>query len=52
MYALTMAIERQRWDVAALLLVQAMLNVVDSVPPDALQGLLEVLEGDTDAAQG
>ena len=45
MKTLTAAIERERWDLAALLLVHAFLKVADSLPPDAVQGLLEALEG-------
>ncbi len=45
MKALTAAIERERWDLVALLLAYAFLKVADSLPPDAVHGLLEALEG-------
>lgn len=51
MQALTTAIEMERWDVAALLMLHALLRVTAMVPPDAVHGLLEALEGDDHASR-
>ena len=52
MGSLTSAIERERWDEVALLLVNALLRATYALPPDAIQGLLEALEGGEDAPSG
>ncbi len=50
MQALTTAIEAERWDMAALLMLHALLRITAKLPPDAVQGLLEALEGDGSAS--
>lgn len=43
MAGLTLAIERQRWDIVALYLLAGVAAVAAKLPPDSLNGLLEVL---------
>lgn len=46
MGAVAQAIRAERWDVAALCLIWGMVQALERLPPDALVGLMEVLEGD------
>lgn len=45
MGVIAQAIQEERWEVAALCLIWGMVRALDRLPPDALVGLLEVLEG-------
>ena len=49
MSLLSRAIRQERWEVAALCLLIGLLRAAAEVPEDALPGLLEVLEGESDA---
>ena len=40
------AVREERWELAALCLVWGMVRALDRLPPDTLESLLEVLEGD------
>ena len=44
MSVLARAIKEQRWEVAALCLALGFLRAAAAIPPDALSGMLEVLE--------
>ena len=44
MSTLTIAIERQQWELAALCLLLGVPRAAAALPPDAVEGLLEVLE--------
>ncbi len=48
---LAYAIREERWELAALLLVRALLETTSRIPQDAIPQLLEALEGEQDAAQ-
>ncbi|MBI4197635.1 MAG: hypothetical protein HY533_00815 [Chloroflexi bacterium] len=45
MSTLAQAVRKERWELAALLLLQGMWEVVQRVPEDAIPQLLEALEG-------
>ena len=47
MALLSEAIQEERWDVAALCLLIGLLRSTLEIPEDALPGLLEALEGET-----
>ena len=47
MGVLAVAIEQQRWDLAALCLLWGVTYVAAALPPDAIEGLLEALEAGT-----
>ncbi len=49
MATLGLAIRQKRWEVVALYLLVGVLRAADGVPRDALEGMLEALEGETDA---
>jgi hypothetical protein len=40
---LAIAIERENWELAALCLIAGLLEVLEALPPDAAESLLEVL---------
>lgn len=40
-----LAVERQQWSVVALYLLLGVADAASKLPPDSLNGLLEVLEG-------
>ena len=44
MTALATAIDRQQWELASLYLLLAVSRAAAALPPDAIDGLLEVLE--------
>ena len=44
MATLAIAIERQQWELAALCLLLGVARVAAALPPDAVEGLLEVLD--------
>ena len=48
MGALESALKQERWEEAALRLVIGVLQTASSVPDDALDGLIEALEGVAD----
>ena len=48
---LAVAIEQERWHLAALCLVLGCLRLAAELPPDTVVGLLEALEGDEGARQ-
>jgi len=43
--ALTVAIQGKRWELAALCLLLGVTEAAAALPPDAVEGLLEVLAG-------
>jgi len=43
--ALALAVEKREWSVVALYLLLGVADAAAKLPPDALTGLLEVLEG-------
>ncbi len=45
MSTLAVAIERKQWNLAALLLLLGVAEAAEALPPDAVEGLLEVLAG-------
>jgi len=45
MSRLAIAVERQQWTVVALYLLLGVAEVASKLPPDAVTGLLELLEG-------
>jgi hypothetical protein len=45
MSVLAQAIERKQWELAALYLALGVSEAAAKLPPDAIHGLLEVLEG-------
>jgi len=45
MSRLALAVEKQQWNVVALYLLLGVAEAAAKLPPDALTGLLEVLEG-------
>jgi hypothetical protein len=45
MSRLAVAVERQQWTVVALHLLLGVAEAASKLPPDSLNGLLEVLEG-------
>lgn len=48
MGTLTAAIKEERWEEASLRLLIGLLQIASRVPDDALAGLLEALEGESD----
>ncbi|HJW88917.1 MAG TPA: hypothetical protein VJ565_05490, partial [Dehalococcoidia bacterium] len=42
---LAWAVKQKRWEVAALCLLLGVVEVLEHLPPEALEGLLEVLDG-------
>jgi len=50
MSALALAIQRKQWEVAALYLLVGLTQATAKLPPDAILGLLEVLEGSPSAS--
>ncbi len=51
MQALATAINQERWEQAALLLLDALLRVTDRLPDKTVLGLLEALEGNGHAQE-
>ncbi len=45
---LAMALERRRWDLAALCLLLGVADAAAKLPPETLERLLELLEGAPD----
>jgi hypothetical protein len=45
MSTLAQAVRKERWELAALLLLQGMWEAVQRIPEDAIPQLLEALEG-------
>lgn len=45
MSALTVAVERRAWTLVALYLLLGVAEAASRLPPDAVEGLLEALEG-------
>jgi hypothetical protein len=45
MSTLAAAIEKKQWNLAALLLLLGVAEAAEALPPDAVEGLLEVLAG-------
>ncbi len=48
MSVLAQAIEKQQWELAAHVLVLGLLRALSHLPPDALLGLMEVVDGGSD----
>jgi hypothetical protein len=48
---LAIAIERENWELAALCLIAGFLEVLEALPPDAAESLMEVLVAE-DAPRG
>ena len=48
MPGLAFAIRKEQWDLAAVILVQALLETTLRIPEDAIPELLEALEGEPD----
>ena len=51
MSTLAEAIRAERWDIAALVLLNALMDTALTLPEDAIPQMLEILEG-TDDGQG
>lgn len=51
MSTLAEAIQTERWDVAALLLLNALMETALALPEDAIPHMLEILEGTDDGQQ-
>ena len=51
MPSLAHALREEHWELAALLLVRALLETTLRLPEDAIPQLMEALEGDQDAGQ-
>ena len=49
MPGLEFAIQQEQWDLAAVILIQALLEVTLRIPEDAIPQILEALEGESDA---
>ncbi|MCS7276902.1 MAG: hypothetical protein NZ695_07815 [Dehalococcoidia bacterium] len=49
---LAVALERGRWDVAALCLALGVVEAASRLPPDSLQALLALLQEDTTRRRG
>ncbi len=45
MSTLAVAIERKEWELASLCLLTGVVEAASALPPDAVEGLLEVLSG-------
>lgn len=52
MSLLATSIAEERYELAALCLLLGFLEAVAKLPPDALSGLLELLEGDAVGSKG
>ena len=52
MPALAIALSNERWELAALILLRALLETTKRVPEDAIPQLLEALEGGTSDRAG
>lgn len=55
MSTLAVAIERKQWELASLFLLVGVMEAAAALPPDAVEGLLEVLaglEGEDDHPRG
>ena len=48
---LAVAIERQQWELAALCLLLGVTRAAAALPPDALEGLIEVLDAGPERRQ-
>ncbi|MBI4338787.1 MAG: hypothetical protein HY680_02400 [Chloroflexi bacterium] len=48
MSILALAVREERWELAALLLLRALLDAAERIPEDAVPQLLEALEGAAD----
>ncbi len=51
MPGLAFALREERWDMAAVILVLALLETTLRIPEDAIPQLLEALEGEPDAGR-
>jgi len=49
---LALAVERRAWTLVALYLLLGVAEAASRLPPDAVKGLLEVLEGSTGRGEG
>lgn len=45
---LARAIQQERWELAALCLLLGLAKVLAQLPPDAIEGVLDVLDGERD----
>ncbi|MDP2954742.1 MAG: hypothetical protein Q8O76_15670 [Chloroflexota bacterium] len=45
MSALARAVAKKRWELASLCLLLGMVQAMSQLPPDAVEGLIEALEG-------
>ena len=52
MPSLATAIRREQWELAAMLLVRALLETTLRLPEDAIPQLIQALEGNPDDEQG
>ena len=52
MPGLTYALREEQWDLAALLLIRALLDTALRIPEDAIPQLMEALEGEPDGSRG
>lgn len=48
MSVLAQAIEKQQWELAAHVLVLGLLRALSRLPPDAVVGLMDVVDGGSD----
>ncbi|MFH1142017.1 MAG: hypothetical protein V1724_10275 [Chloroflexota bacterium] len=51
MPGLAYALREEQWDMAAVILVRALLETTLRIPEDAIPQLLEALEGEADAGR-
>ncbi len=51
MSTLAEAIRAERWDIAALVLLNALMDTALTLPEDAIPQMLEILEGTDDGQQ-
>ncbi len=51
MPGLAYALREEQWDMAAVILVQALLEITLRIPEDAIPQLLEALDGEPDAGR-
>ena len=49
---LATAITQQRWDIAALCLLLGLAQALSKLPPDAIEGVLDVLDSEHDKESG
>ena len=52
MSPLAVAVERRAWNLVALYLLLGVAQAASRLPPEAVEGLLEALEGSTDRGEG